>query len=71
MTLPDWWRRPGESRGDWEARRAADFAESQRRADARREAYLAEHGAFKPCLTDRACGVGTYDGNGNPKGLGW
>jgi hypothetical protein len=68
--LPAWWRRPGESLSDWEARCAAIYAESQRREDEAREHRRATVG-FEPGMTDLACGVGTYDCNGNPKGSGW
>lgn len=63
-------RRPGETHADVIKRRSADFAAWQKEQDAERE-RLAEFRSGDGLNTDLACGVGTYDGNGNPKGSGW
>jgi hypothetical protein len=66
--LPAWFRHPGESWQDWDRRLCAEKA-----AEAKRK--LAEQPKpLDPLYSGSlhlACGVGTYDGNGNPKGSGW
>lgn len=65
--LPTWFRQPGESWSDWEARRLAEIE-----AGAQRK--LHEPMPLTSLRTGEialAVGVGTYDCNGNPKGSGW
>lgn len=64
--LPDWWRKPGESWQDWDRRITAE-------QDAEYARKLNEKLAppSDGLDIDHACGVGQYDGNGNPKGSGW
>jgi hypothetical protein len=64
--LPDWWRKPGETWPEWDRRMCAE-------KDAEYARKLNEKLAPPRDGTNigLACGVGTYDGNGNPKGGGW
>jgi len=65
-------QQPGEPYYDFIQRRSADYAAWQREQDAAREAFRAEHGEHDDRLASPlAVGVGTYDGNGQPRGSGW
>jgi hypothetical protein len=64
-------RRPGESYFDMIQRRSADAAQWRKEQDAERERLAEFRSADAWQNTDLAAGVGTYDGNGNPKGSGW
>lgn len=69
VTLPSWWRRPGESWLDWDRRLERERVAHHERQKA--EARAAPPPSADGLAIDLACGVGTYDGNGNPKGAGW
>ena len=61
MTAPAWLQQPNETDDDFYARREASLVR-----------WYADRGRSVPVLTaDCAAGVGTFDGNGNPKGSGW
>lgn len=64
-------RQPGETYFDLIQRRSADYAAWQRGCDERAAAHRAEHGESEGMNVSLAAGVGTFDGNGNPKGSGW
>lgn len=58
--LPDLSRREGESTNDWMDRRAVIWGKWQ-----------ADHPADPTSGDLGPCSVGTFDGNGAPKGRGW
>lgn len=64
MTLPTWWRRPGETATAFRERTTAEYLAEQAAWDAGR-ALPSDDGSLPPV------GIGTYDLNGEPKGMGW
>jgi hypothetical protein len=58
---PSWLQQPGETDEDFYARREASLVR-----------WYASRGREIPKLeASLSAGVGTFDGNGNPKGSGW
>jgi hypothetical protein len=71
VPLAPYARRPGETHADVIARRSADAAQWRKEQDAERERLAEFRSADAWENTDLACGVGTFDGNGQPRGAGW
>ena len=65
---PLWMQQPDEPDAYYALRRAANYRawEQEQAALGRKVPALGEG-----LSVERSCGVGTFDGNGNPRGAGW
>ena len=68
MSAPAWKRQDGESWRDWDGRMSADKAAEYERK--RHEQPMPLDPLYSGSI-NLACGVGTFDCDGNARGSGW